>query len=472
MRIRVTALLAIVAFAISATPAFAHGSAAEPTVKAKKACSLKKKAKCKKAKISKQKFGKQNLSGSDLSGAVITGTTFTGTNLSNVNLSGAKLTNVTFKNVNLGGASLEGAKLVNVTMDHVDASQGSSARSGCELPIQSDETTLCSKQGLNADNASLANTTVYSAQLPRSTWRHAIFNGTKFYSPNFSYARFDGAEFQQGSVITGVNLTSQHDPKPDIDWAWVDYARFDNSNGLRLVYAAGANTSFLGATNAVISLNSKLTKARGLLGGNTISVVPATGTSVVPTSIQIKETGYWRIGNLCVAATTCSYTAANGMPAEINIASATALDVTAPGFTCTQSGSAGAFVSTCSTSSLVIGEAVAVTYATPTAPPVTKTVTVNVAPFALDRIAIQTMSASGTILTTKECLGQMTCSTAVVAGSTVVVAFSASSPDGAWLVVQYPDGTTDTPPRPLPISDWGSRSFVASADTTLEVSIS
>ena len=439
LRIAALSFLLIFAIAVTAGSAAAQSLGAEhhaPELRAKKTCTLKKKAKCKKTTVTKQKIGKQNLSGSNLSGAVITGSTFTGTNLRNVDLSNATLTNVTFKNVDLGGVTMTGATLVNVRFDHVDASTGSSGRA-CEI-ISGSENDGCVLPGFRADNSNIRDVYLSNSIFDRSTWRNVTFDNAGFVNCSLNDADFTGADFGRGphgGVSARIGAEALR-------------TRFDNSKRLTLFRVIADESSFLGATDFT-HVDSSLKDARGLQGSRTVTVSNAPGFTFLPKLIQIKETGYWRPGNLCLTARTCSYTAAVGSPLQIIVRSVIPFSVSGAGLTCTQALLAGLPATTCVGDSLPAGsDPLAVTFgpydpsppAVPAAPPVvTHTVTANVLVGlgSFDLITISTVYDDGVVTEVKRCTnvaGGATCVATVVDGASVRLSVSHEGTDPYFFV--------------------------------------
>ncbi len=130
---------------------------------AKKACVLKKKAKCEKAKLTKVKVGKVNLAG-----ATITGARFTVTNR---DLTGARLTDVRFEKVKTsGGQTAMGRENACVTVPEGDLRDLlDPAHFGAHSPTPRGFT--CSGGGINGTNG--------------------VFQRTLFYGETFDPAAFD-----------------------------------------------------------------------------------------------------------------------------------------------------------------------------------------------------------------------------------------------------------------------------------------
>jgi uncharacterized protein YjbI with pentapeptide repeats len=473
MRRRLLALFALLVLG-SLVPALPASAASHDARAQKKACVLKKKATCKKAKLSKQKIGKQNLSGSNLSGAVISGSTFTGTNLRNADLSNAKLTDVTFKNTDLSGVNLTGATLVNVRFDHVDASKGSSGRA-CEI-ISGSENSGCELPGFRADGSKIHDVYISYSNFAHSSWRDVRFDNAGFVNCTLNDADFTGADFGTGDK-RGISGTIG---------AEAQRARFDNSKHLALFRVIANKSSFLGATDFT-EVDSSLEDARGLQGSRTVTVSRTPGFSLAPNLIQIYENGYWRIGNLCLNAITCSYAAAVGSPIRIRVRSAIPFSVSGSGLTCTQFvDSPSLSVTTCDVNTLPAGsDPLAVTFGpydpspSPSPAPapapvvVTKTVSVSLldpslilsAP-TIDAIKIQQVTSGGSVTATQTCLNASTCSATFPVGSLVRFSFTDSynvSPF-RWIVLN--DGASTTI-GPSPFVDQVTPAFALNTDVAL-----
>lgn len=441
-----------------------------PELRAKKTCTLKKKAKCKKTTVSKQKIGKQNLSGANLSGAVITGSTFTGTNLTNVDLSNAKLTNVTFKNTDLGGVNLTGATLVNVRFDHVDASAGSSARA-CEFISGSGNVDGCELPGFVADGVTIQDTFITNSNFARSSWKNATFDNAMFVNCTLDDARFDGADFGMRDKIGIAGILS----RPQAN---AQRARFDNSKHLQLFHVNVEKGSFLGATNFK-HVDSTLTDARGLQGSRTVTVSRTPGFSLEPLTIQINESGYWRIGNLCRYAITCSYEAAVGSPIQIAVRSVIPFSVSGPGLTCTRSVVTKLSLTTCVVNSLPAGsDPLAVTFGPfdPSPPPapavVTKTVTVNISPLVPGQTPDVLKIVNLTDNTSTVCNGALTCMHAYPVNSSIQILLGGNVAGGSPIVGTCPGETLLFTSVMSPFEPYACPAFTLTADTTMNADLS
>ena len=483
MRLRLVALIALAAFAVSAAPALAKGSLTTPAAKAGKGkCSLKKKAKCRKANLSKQKIGKVDLAGADLRGANLAGATLTGTTLTGANLTEANLSGVTLRDVDLRGADLSGAKLIGARIVGGDFSALASSRatggfpvaqpSGCgrdratcsDIPVA--QPSGCGRDrgtctGVNLSHAILTGTVVSGANMSGVNYEGSVIRGGSFQQSNLMSASFHHAD------ISALQFANSDMRRVNFGSAVCDRCQWDG-NDLTEANLGGIHGVSAPTRASLQASNPKVDGIRGLVPEVTVTV------SGGGSPVYLREKGVWSNSIFCVNS-VCRFKVYSGTVIDVEIPRLGSSS--AAGFTCVAS---GALRTTCS-GTVTADADLTLRSSAPAAPPpaapppvTTKTVSVSVADLSstavpVDAIMIQTVTATGEATATQACVNASSCSKAYPVGSWVRVTFSISSPTGHFLVLGNSAMTTL---GPTPFVDLASPAFELTADTALTATIS
>ena len=413
MRSRLLVLIALLALVsiVAAVPA----SAASHDVRAKKkACVLKKKAKCKKANLSKQKIGKQNLAGAKLVGANLSGSTLTGTNLAGADLTGANLRGATLTGVNLTGAKLTGATFAASRLKRVDFSAPSATRRTarslfsvfrCAVSLNS-----LKPSGIVADckGASLQGVSFTGATIADSDVRGADLTGANFASTGVTSSDFSGAVMKriglQDATFSGSTFVATLLAQGSAQGAAISNSDFTDA----LVESFDPLTVLTKAESA-----NRLTRTLGLHGTTMITFDSAKDVKASAQVDAHSDSTVWELPSVsCWLLCFFDGFVDDTFTADISTASGSIFSVSS-GITCT-----GSY--TCKGTLTKNFMSVRIS------PPTMRTVTVNSvlqsgAATPMSKIRFETVGDGGARTIAKSCVLQTTCAVSVISGTSVRV---------------------------------------------------